>query len=102
MKTEVIDMLLTMNFKIDELSYSDYITVFATLVPPLIAVCVYGISVYFHFKIIKVAFKEKDMTWKLDITNSLILMVICPNPFPWVPFFSIKYFVKCRSMLLVR
>ena len=68
-------MLLTMNFKIEELHYSDYITVFATLILPLIAVCVYGIGVYFHFKVIKVSFKEKDITWKLDITNSIILTV---------------------------
>ena len=64
-----------MDFKIEELSYTDYLTVFTTLIPPLIALCVYGIGVYFHFKVIKVSFKEKDMTWKLDITNSIILTV---------------------------
>ena len=68
-------MLFTMNFKIEELHYNDYITVFATLIPPLIAIFVYGIGVYFHVKVIKVSFKEKDMTWKLDITNSIILLV---------------------------
>ena len=60
-----------MNFKIEEISYSDYITVINILIPPLIAMCVYCIGVYFHSKIVKVSFKEKDMTWNLDITNSI-------------------------------
>ena len=64
-----------MNFKIEELSYSDCLTVTNILIPPLIAICVYCIGVYFHTKIILVSFKEKDMTWKLDITNSIILVV---------------------------
>ena len=41
----------------------------------LIAVCIYIIGFYLHLKIIKVCRKDKDITWKLDITNSILLML---------------------------
>ena len=40
----------------------------------LIAIAVYLIGIYLHSKIIKVSIKEKDMTWKLDVTNSSLLI----------------------------
>ena len=41
----------------------------------MILICLYLLGVYFHTKIIKVSIKEKDITWKLDITNSVLLLV---------------------------
>ena len=38
------------------------------------ALCVYIIGLYFHTKIIIVSRKEKEMTWKLDVTNSSLLI----------------------------
>lgn len=40
----------------------------------VIAICVYSIGVFLHAKIIIVSRTEKDMTWKLDITNSFLLI----------------------------
>jgi hypothetical protein len=40
----------------------------------LIAVCLI-IGVYLHFKIIRVCKKDKDITWRLDITNSIVLIL---------------------------
>ena len=40
----------------------------------IITICVYLIGVYFHVKVIKVSKKDKEMTWKLDLTNSFLLL----------------------------
>ena len=40
----------------------------------IITICIFLIGIYFHLKIIKLSKKEKGMTWKLDLTNSLILL----------------------------
>ena len=39
------------------------------------AVVIYFFGVYFHVKIIKASRKDKDLTWKLDIANSIILLL---------------------------
>ena len=39
------------------------------------ATLIYCVGIYQHSKIIKVCQKEKEMTWKLDITNSILLLV---------------------------
>ena len=39
------------------------------------AVIIYLIGLYQHSRIIKVCVKEKDMTWKLDVTNSILLLI---------------------------
>ena len=64
-----------MEFRFDEISNSDYLTLASILIPPSVAIAVYCVGVYFHTKVIKISVKEKDMTWKLDVTNSLILMI---------------------------
>ena len=40
----------------------------------LFAIVEYSIGVILHLKIIKASEKEKEVTWKLDVTNSLVLM----------------------------
>ena len=47
----------------------------SVLALPFIAICVYVAGLYLHSKIIKVSMKEKDLTWKLDVTNSSLLIV---------------------------
>ena len=44
------------------------------LVVPLVAFFVYTVGIYLHSKIIKLSMKEKDLTWKLDVTNSSLLI----------------------------
>jgi hypothetical protein len=41
----------------------------------IVVLCVYGIGVYLHSKIIQISRKEKDMTWKVDIYNSTFFIV---------------------------
>jgi hypothetical protein len=41
----------------------------------VITLCVYLTGVYFHVKVIKISIKDKGMTWKLDLTNSFLLLV---------------------------
>ena len=40
----------------------------------VVAVVIYFCGVYFHVKIIQASRKDKDLTWKLDITNSIIML----------------------------
>ena len=44
------------------------------IITEIIVVCIYIIGWYLHLKIIKISKKEKEMTWKLDITNSSLLL----------------------------
>ena len=54
-------------------SYAEDISM--TIIPAIVVVlCVYAVGVYFHIKIIKVSLKDKDITWKMDITNSCMLL----------------------------
>ena len=41
----------------------------------LIVSCLYVLGIYLHIKIIIVSKREKDMTWKIDITNSLLVII---------------------------
>ena len=43
-------------------------------IPASIAVCLYCIGVYFHIKVINVSRRDKEMTWKLDLSNSCVLI----------------------------
>ena len=40
----------------------------------IITICIFMTGIYFHLKIIKISKKEKDVTWKLDVTNSCLLV----------------------------
>ena len=57
----------------------------------LISVCIYIIGFYLHLKIIRVCRKDKDITWKLDIANSIILMV---HFIHCIIMYSVTYFVE--------
>ena len=41
----------------------------------VLAVCIYAGGAFLHIKIIQVSRREKAMSWMLDITNSIILML---------------------------
>ena len=41
-----------------------------TIIIGIIAMCFYLLGIYVHSKIIIISKKEKEITWKLDITNS--------------------------------
>ena len=41
----------------------------------LFAACIYGGGVYLHLKIIQVSRREKEMSWMLDVTNSVIFIL---------------------------
>jgi hypothetical protein len=40
----------------------------------IITICLYLTGLYYHAKVIKVSKKDKEMTWKLDLTNSCFLI----------------------------
>ena len=42
----------------------------------LVAIIIYLWGVYFHVKIIQVSKKDKDLTWRLDIANSITMIII--------------------------
>ena len=44
------------------------------IVTETIVVCIFIIGWYLHLKIIRLSFKEKEMTWKLDATNSCLVL----------------------------
>ena len=39
------------------------------------AACIYGGGAYLHIKIVQVSRREKDMSWMLDVTNSIIFIL---------------------------
>ena len=41
----------------------------------LINVCVYATGVYIHRKIIGISKQDRDVTWKLDVTNSIVVLI---------------------------
>ena len=45
----------------------------------ILVICLGLIGLFLHVKIIRISKKEKEMTWKLDITNSCILIVNCTH-----------------------
>ena len=49
------------------------------IIPTMLAIIIVFIGLYLHVKIIKISKKEKEMTWKLDITNSCILIFNCSH-----------------------
>lgn len=51
-------------------------TVAYILTLPTIALCVLTVGYMLHIKIIKTSFQEKDITWKLDVTNSCLVLPI--------------------------
>ena len=44
------------------------------IITETIVVCIWIIGWYFHLKIIRISLKEKEMTWKLDVTNSCLIL----------------------------
>ena len=42
----------------------------------VVAVVIYFWGVYFHLKIVEVSKKDKDITWKLDVANSIMIILI--------------------------
>ena len=42
----------------------------------LVAIIIYLWGVYFHVKIIQVSKKDKDLTWRLDIANSITMIIV--------------------------
>ena len=66
------------NFSRQEMSQSDsYIeTLFSPSTILLLILCFlfFIIGIWLHAKIISISWREKDMTWKHDITNSLLLI----------------------------
>ena len=60
----------TMNSN-EELSTND---ILSEIVKGVVLLCLYCGGVYFHVRIIQVSRKEKELTWKIDISNSVFLM----------------------------
>ena len=57
----------------------------------VVAVAIYFGGVYFHVKIIQASRKDKDLTWKLDIANSIIILF---HFFQSIFMHTITYIVK--------
>ena len=43
-------------------------------IPMIIMICIHCVGIYLHVKIIKTSRNDKQITWKLAITNSCMLM----------------------------
>ena len=64
-------MNYTINYD-DKLNTKD---ILSEMVMGAVLLCLYSGGVYFHVKIIQVSRKEKELTWKIDISNSIFLMI---------------------------
>ena len=49
------------------------------IIPAILSIGISLSGIYLHVKIIKISKKEKEMTWKLDITNSCLLIFNCTH-----------------------
>ena len=58
---------------IDENESSVDIT--TVIIATLSLVLIYLVGLYFQIKIIKISKKDKDMTWKIDISHSIVMIV---------------------------
>lgn len=63
----------------------------------VIAGMIYFCGLYFHVKIIQVSRKDKDLTWKLDITNSVMILF---HFFQSLFVHTITYIIKDLHMYL--
>ena len=41
-----------------------------------VSICCYSFGAYLHLRIIKVSRKDKELTWKLDVMNSVIILIM--------------------------
>ena len=64
-----------MNSTIEQSEEFYSIDIFSKAVMGMILLCAYIIGVHLHMKIIQVSKKEKELTWKMDITNSIFQMI---------------------------
>lgn len=67
-------MNTTNNTIIGEFSSEDNIA--ASIIVGILVTCFYVTGLYFHIKIILVSKKEKDLTWKIDIANSILVLFL--------------------------
>ena len=70
-----------MDVDISDLAEEETGTVAYILILPIIAICVLTVGYVLHIKIIKTSFQEKDITWKLDVTNSFLVLAIYTHSF---------------------
>ena len=64
---------------------------FPMLIPlTTLASVIYFAGVYFHVKIIQVSKNDKDLTWKLDMTNSIATIII----------FCLSIFMHCITYII--
>ena len=61
------------------------------------AACIYGGGVYLHLKIIQVSRREKEMSWMLDVTNSVIFILHFAHA---IIMHSVTYLVKDLHLYL--
>ena len=45
------------------------------IIPSIVAVCVFCVGICMHLKVIIVSVRDKEMTWKIDVSNSCLLIV---------------------------
>ena len=73
-KTHRHNYFLNMNDTVNTTT-SDHPNLVTSIILSLIIICFYGIGLFLHTKIILLSKKEKDLTWKLDIVNSVFLLI---------------------------
>ena len=64
-----------MNSTMTQNEKMDLLDLFSKVIMGSMLLGVYGIGVYLHVKVIQVSKKEKELTWKMDISNSVILLI---------------------------
>ena len=63
----------------------------------VVASLIYFVGIYFHVKIIQVSKKDKDLTWKIDIANSIMMLFIFLQS---IFMHSITYIIRDLHMYL--
>ena len=82
-----------MNSTMTQNEKMDLLDLFSKVIMGSMLLGVYGIGVYLHVKVIQVSKKEKELTWKMDISNSVILLICSIHS---LFMHTLTYFVSVR------
>ena len=64
-----------MNTTTEEPNVSKNSYIVTSIAVALLVISIYCIGIYLHINIIKISKKEKEATWKMDIANSVVLLM---------------------------
>ena len=85
--------------KIMTTSDSESTSMIIQIIMCMFAVCVYAIGFVLHSKVILASKRDKDMTWKLDIVNSVMMIIHYAHV---IIMYGITFLVRTGSRIRIK